>query len=436
MDSKTNQDRSHVFVAGASGFIGRHITRALTNAGHRVTACVRNPKGFQLKFPGIHAIYGDFTKDLEAFDWLPRLKGVDVVVNAIGIIRESSSQSFDAIHRDGAIALFDACEKAGIKKVVQLSALGADDSASSRYHRSKREADKYLTGLKTDWVILQPSVIYGPGGESTAFFKALAALPLIPLVDAGEQRLQPIHIDDLTRAIVQTVESDELNRLIIQIVGPTPIAVKELLTELRSWLGFGKARFVSIPYSLSLFLGRLGRLFQASLVTPETIRMLQQGSTGEVSSFIDRFGFRPKSLGDALIESPSQQSDRWHAKLYFLKPMLRLSIAFLWIYTGIISAFVYPKTSSLALLARTGIPHDVAPLALYGAAALDFCLGLATLLRYRLTIVGLIQIALIIIYTFLISVGIPELWTHPFGPISKNVPLLVATLIMISLEER
>jgi nucleoside-diphosphate-sugar epimerase len=435
MDSKSDQDRLNVLVTGASGFIGSHITPALTNAGYRVTACVRNPKGFQLRFPGIHAIYGDATKDLQASDWLPRLKVVDVVVNAIGIIREIVSQFFDAVHRDGPMALFDACEKAGIQKVIQLSALGADDSAFSRYHRSKREADKYLTGLKTDWVILQPSIVYGPGGESTAFFKALAALPLIPLIDTGEQQLQPIHIDDLTRAIVQTIESNNLNRLIIEIVGPTPITVKELLSELRSWLGFGKARFVSIPYSLSLFVGRLGKLFQASLVTPETIRMLRQGSTGEVSSFIDRFGFKPKSLGDALIESPSQQSDRWHARLYSLKPMLRLSIAFLWIYTGIVSAFIYPKPSSFALLARVGIPNAVAPLALYGAAALDFCLGLATLFRYRLTIVGLIQIALILIYTLLISVGIPELWTHPFGPISKNVPLLVATLIMIFMEE-
>jgi len=136
-----------------------------------------------------------------------------------------------------------------------------------------------------------------------------------------------------------------------------------------------------------------------------------------------------------LVETPAQQADRWHARLYFLSPLLRLSIGLLWLFTGITSAFFYPAEHSYALLAQVGITGLLAPVALYGAAMLDVALGIATLARYRIQLIGLVQICLILVYSILISVGPSELWLHPFGPVTKNIPLIVATLIMMAMEE-
>ena len=426
--------KMRILITGASGFIGGHLARALSRQGHAVIACARDPQRIGAQLPDLETVAADFANDLDVSDWLPRLAGVDIVINAVGIIHESRRQSFAALHRDAPCALFQACAESGIRKVFQISALGADEAAVSRYHLSKRAADDYLSGLDLNWVILRPSIVYGPGARSMSFFKALAALPLTPLVGHGDQPAQPIHIDDLVGAVMRLLGPDSPASLRIDAVGPEPITMIAMLEKLRRWLRLKPARPLRLPYSFSLFIGRLGGLLRNMLVTEETIGMLQRGNTADVAPFVRVLGFRPATLDEILAAAPATQSDLWYARLYFLAPLLRLSIAVLWIASGIISAFVYPRALSDALLAAVGITGLAAPLALYGAATLDFVLGVATLTGYRLRLVGLTQIALIIAYSIVISAGMPELWMHPFGPLTKNIPLIAATFVMIATQ--
>ena len=425
-----------ILVTGASGFIGSHIVQALLRTGHEVTACVRTTRAVKQRWSKINVIQADFSRDHNEQIWLARLKNIDVVINAVGIIREQGKQTFEALHTRAPCALFRASQKAGINRVIQISALGADESAFSQYHLSKRAADRCLMSLNLDWVILKPSIVYGPGAKSMAFFKALAALPIIPLVDAGDQPVQPIHIDDMIRAILQTLQPETPSQLIIEIVGPRPITMKKIFIQLRDWLGMGKARFISLPYKIALRAGRWGGFSGNTPMTAEVIQMLHKGNTGDVTPFIKQFGFSPASFEDTLKHTPAQQSDKWHAGLFFLRPCLRFSIAFLWIFTGIISAFVFPLEHSYAMLAKAGITKIWAPILLYAASATDIALGIATLLAYRLHLVGLIQISVILLYTFIITFSQPDQWLHPFGPVSKNLPLIVATLIMLVLERK
>jgi hypothetical protein len=116
--------------------------------------------------------------------------------------------------------------------------------------------------------------------------------------------------------------------------------------------------------------------------------------------------------------------------------MLRYSIGLLWIYTGIVSAFLYPVEYSYNLLAAVGVTGIWAQVMLYGAASVDLMLGIATLLAYRLPLIAFMQIVIIALYTAIITVALPEYWLHPFGPISKNLPLIIATLIMVVLQRR
>lgn len=426
----------NILITGSSGFIGGHITAALINEGYRLSVCVRNAKSAQQRWPQARVITADFSRDHDIAGWAERLKGIDVVINAVGIIREVGSQTFKSVHTDAPCALFKACTQAGVEKVIQISALGADEAAYSQYHLSKRAADECLMAQDLNWSILMPSIVYGPGAKSMAFFRALAALPLTPIVDMGDQAVQPVHIDDLVRVVLRLAEPSKLNKLRVEIVGPEPVTIKEIYLRLRHWLGMGRARFVSIPYRLALLAGYFGGFLGNAPMTKESIQMLRRGNTADATHFIRQFGFIPISFEESLKRTPSQQADCWHARLYFLKPLLRLSIAFLWCYTGVVSAFVFPVDQSYFMLSKAGITGFFASAMLYGAAAIDVALGIATLIRYRLQLVGLIQIAVIILYTIVISLSQPEYWVHPFGAISKNIPLIVAIMVMLALEKK
>ena len=430
-----------VLIAGASGFIGGRLVSALRHE-HEIVAAVRRPRALRQRFPDIEAVAVDFAVPRTVDEWLPLLQRVDAVVNAVGIIHETGRNSFEQLHHRAPCTLFQACRAAGVRKIIQISALGADEHASSRFHVSKRAADDCLRQLDSDWTILQPSLVYGPGGKSAYLFKALAALPALPLIAGGEQLVQPIHVDDLVAAVnallrpapAAPTAAPGAARRTVAAVGPQPLRVRDMLGTYRDWLGMGTLHSFSIPFALALRMARLAEVLGARMVTRDTLSMLARGNSADAAALTAATGVAPRSLATALREQPAEQPDRWHARLFFLRPALRIALGLLWLFSGIVSLGLYPLAHSYALLAEVGIAGPWAPFALYGAALLDVLLGIATLARYRIRLVGQLQIALMLAYSLLISIGPAELWLHPFGPVTKNIPLIVATLIMIALE--
>ncbi|MCU7837819.1 MAG: SDR family oxidoreductase [Candidatus Thiodiazotropha sp. (ex Troendleina suluensis)] len=425
-----------ILITGATGFIGSHLIQRLLSEGHQVFGAVRDQDAAKQLWPNLGFVQSDYVTDHAAAEWLPRVEGMDVVINTVGIIREQGYQRFSSLHTKAPIALLQACEKAAVKKVIQISALGADEGAFSQYHLSKKAADDYLSTLDLNWLILMPSIVYGQGAKSMAFFKAIAALPWVPLVDSGSQPIQPIHISDLTKLISSVVESKSSFKRRMEIVGPVPITIKDLYSKLRHWFGLGSPRFFSMPYSVALQLAYWGGFLGNTPITTETVAMLSKGNTGDASQFVDQTGHFPISIDQQLIHTPSQESDRWHAMLYFLRPILRLSIAFVWLFTGIISILVVPIETSYTMLSKAGINGLFAPLMLYSAATIDLLLGIATLFRYRTSWTGWTQISIVLLYTLIITISQPEQWIHPFGPVTKNAPFILAILIMMVLEKR
>src|SRR5271166_4293334 len=177
-----------VLIAGAGGFIGHHIAIEAAGAGHEIVACGRNADSIQMRFPSWKVISCDFTKDT-AEDWLERLAGIDAVINAAGIFQSKGKNRIEAVHVAGPRALFEACAQLGISKLVQISALGADNRAGSQFHRTKLEADDYCLALASKhglkgWTVIRPSLVIGRGGQSSALFAALGALPWPPRLGA------------------------------------------------------------------------------------------------------------------------------------------------------------------------------------------------------------------------------------------------------------
>jgi uncharacterized protein YbjT (DUF2867 family) len=423
-----------IFLTGASGFIGGHILQALLASGHEVVAAVRRPDRFPAR-EHCTAVALDFSLPPAPEQWAARLQGIDAVINGVGIIGEDRRSRFDDLHHRGPVALFQACTEAGVHKVIQISALGADDTAFSRYHRSKKAADDFLASTDLDWAILQPSMVYGAGGASFTLFSALAALPVVPLIGDGSQRLQPVHVDDVVAAVLRLLQPDSPRRIRVTLPGPEVVTLAELLSRLRSWLGYRPAPVWRVPFGLVLTMGELVGSLVASPLNGEALRMLQHGNTGDPAGLTRLLGHPPKSLQNALTESPARQSERWHAGMFFLMPALRYALAFLWIWSGLTSALLFPQSESYALLAEVGVSGIAAPVALYGLSLLDVALGLAFLARYRVKLAAALQVGLMVAYTAIIGILLPHFLLHPYAPLIKNLPLIVATCLIIVTEE-
>ena len=381
----------------------------------------------------MRAVAADFTRDFEPDVWLPRLHGVDVVINAVGIIREQGTQTFDAIHTRAACALFAACARSGVRLVIQISALGADEHARSRYHLSKKRADDFLSALPLHSVIVQPSVVFGPGGGSARLFSMLSSLPLIGLPGRGGQQMQPVHVDDVAAAIVALLEHPLPSGSRLPVVGPEAMSLRAYLLALRQALGLGRAFFVPMPMPAMWLAASAGKWLPGSLLEPETLQMLERGNVADPAPITALLGRAPRPVQHFFTDPPAA---RLRAQLDWLLPLLRASIALVWIVTGIVSLGLYPVADSYALLARVGITGALAPLMLYGAALLDLVFGIATLCLKRRYLLWLAQIVVIVFYTAIISWRMSDFWLHPYGPLLKNLPMLAAILLLLELEKR
>jgi uncharacterized protein YbjT (DUF2867 family) len=278
-----------ILLTGASGFIGRNVAAVLARAGHEVRPLSRRD--------GV-----DASRMLAPGDWLPHLQGVDAVVNGIGIIGPDPyrrSQRFATLHTQAPIALFRACVRAGVRRVVQISALGADETAFSAYHLSKRAADDGLRALDLDGFILRPSLVYGLDGSSAKLFLRLAKLPLLPVVDDGQQRLQPVHISDVTATVLRSLTTTA-SRQTLDIAGPETITYAEWLQRMREAQGLPRARLLRVPFAPMLALACAGRYF-SPMLSPENLRMLDAGSQADVRPLTRFLGRPPRPFAPRLF---------------------------------------------------------------------------------------------------------------------------------------
>lgn len=430
-----------ILLTGASGFIGQHVLRALLAAGHHVVCALRTPPpgadpGADPRLSHVHA---DFAHDTEQSVWLARLSGIEAVINTVGIFRESGAQTFERLHTRAPQALFAACAASGkVHTVIQLSALGADAEADTPYHLSKKAADDYLSSLPLRAYIVQPSLVYGKEGASAQVFKTLASMPVSLRFGSAPQLVQPVHIDDVVAAILgllggRLAPAPGATVQRVPLVGPEALSFTDYLGRLRGALGLGRQIVVPLPGVVARLLAKAGRWLPGALLDEDALRMLERGNTGDVAPITRLLGHPPRPIA-AFITDP--RAERTLAQLGWLLPVLRWSIVAVWIITAIVSFGLYPVEASYDLLARTGIPPILQPPMLYGAASVDLLLGLGIAFLPRRRWLWLAQLALIGFYTVVIAFKLPEFLLHPYGPLTKNLPMLAAIWLLYELEEK
>jgi len=424
----------NILLTGANGFIGRYLFANLTTAGHNVIPAIRHRNETDDRLSQGRSIAIDFNRDTRPEDWMPRLAGIDAVINCAGILQKRIGQSIEAIHADAPKALFTACQNAGVKRVIQISAISAEEGAGTAYASTKRVADSFLTSTELEWVILRPSLIYAAGASGgTALFRALAALPfVIPVIGKGEQPFQPIYIDDLSATVLRILDLPAIRRVIIDPVGPEIITLRQLLIDLRRWLGLPPGRIIEIPISLVRIAALMGNILGGP-INSTAIQQLVFGNAGNSAKFIETTDIQPRRWSDVLSAHPSQVQDHWHARLYFLRPILRWALALMWMVSGIVGLGRPPGITSQAF-AAFGLSGVAASAVIWASCLFDIGISALLLIRWRPRWIALIQIAVVSAYTIELTYAEPSLWTDPFGPLLKNIPIVIAILILGTIE--
>ena len=417
-----------MLVAGATGLIGEALVARLERDGHEVILGVRDTEAAALHWPGRRCLRLDY---IDIGDITRELAGIDVVVNAVGIFAAHGAASFDALHVKGPCSLFEQAARAGVARIVQISALGASSDAVTRYLRSKAQGDACAARFPRSAVIVRPSLVFAPSGSSSALFLRLAALPWLPLPGAGRQLVQPIHLDDLVDGLAALIVHPAPPG-VVDAVGPQPLPFADYLRTLAAPLQL-RPRILPVPMAWALAAARFMQHVPGSLVTPDALAMLAQGSHADPApwqSLLDH----PARAPSAFIADGQMPALRERSVFAALLPLLRASVSLTWLVTAWVSAFVYPRAESLALLSRAQVPDVLAPWALYGAAALDAFLGLLMWLPRWRRLTYHAQFALILFYTLVISLWLPEFWAHPYGPVLKNLPMLALIYLLLKLD--
>ncbi|MDF0606414.1 NAD-dependent epimerase/dehydratase family protein [Neisseriaceae bacterium TC5R-5] len=424
MSSKHNKT---ILVTGAHGFIGGYIVAALRRQGWRVILAVRN-KGQTLAADERAC---DFGHMLDPADWLPLLNDVDAVVNVAGILRETAQQHFATIHLTAPLALAQACVASGGKRFIQISALGSPEDGE--FIASKHRFDDALLALPLNAVVLRPSVVYATSGSygGTSLLRAMAALPGLQLLPGKAQwQLQPLAAEDLAAIVLAAIQSN--NGGLFEVGGPQAITLQDYQQSWRDWLRVPSRYTLHLPTALVSGTVALGEKLGRGPLGATMWRMLQRGNLTQAQAANEvqaAFGVEAHSLDQVLATHPSQVQDRWQAQLYFLAPLLRLTVVLLWLLSA--WAGLLTPTSTIQHLVSGSLLEYAQPVWLARAGAIvDLLLGLWLLSNYRPRAAIVCMLLLLLTYTLSFGCLIPALWLDQLGGLAKNLVLLPALMVL------
>ena len=285
-----------ITIFGGSGFLGRHVVRALCKQGHRVRVAVRHPDlAGHLQPLGrvgqIHAVQANLRYP-DSIDVATR--DADVVINLVGILFERGRQRFETVQTFGAEAVALAASAHGAR-VVHVSALGANEASRSLYARSKAQGEKLVLAAVPTATILRPSIVFGPEDDFFNRFAAMARLlPALPLVGGGHTRFQPVFAGDVASAVLAAVEGHTTPGATYELGGPSVRTFKELM-EFVLAATERKRLLVPLPFGLAAIQAFFLQFAPKPLLTPDQVELLR--SDNVVSEEAKREGRTLAGLG-------------------------------------------------------------------------------------------------------------------------------------------
>ncbi|MBT3351599.1 MAG: complex I NDUFA9 subunit family protein [Nitrospinaceae bacterium] len=294
-----------VFVTGGTGHIGQSVVRLLSEQGHECRILSRDAEATRRwteSIPRAYPTRGDITTSTT--DQLAELvKKFDAVIHIVGVIIEKGGPGFEAVHVGGTRRIVEAAKRAGAKRFIHMSALGAREGAASRYHQTKFAAEQIVRESGLDWTIFRPSIVYGPNDEFLNTFASIARLsPLLPVIGSGRGKLQPIWVEDVARCFVKALEMSETFGETYEMGGDTAHSIKEIM---RLLLGaMGKRRiFVHMPVSIARLKARMFEYMpMRPPFTADQITMLGEDNVCDPAPLKNTFGLSLRPIADYLGE--------------------------------------------------------------------------------------------------------------------------------------
>ena len=428
-----------VLVLGANGFIGSHVAAALSSVGWSVRAGARRIVEPARRAPTFDWVVADFAKLTTAEAWAPLLVGVDAVVNCVGVLQNGSGDSTRAAHVDGPRALIAACEAAGMRRLVHISAVGADDDAGTDYARTKAQTERMIEASGLDWLILRPSLVVDRAAfGGTGLIRALAAFPMFSPVIGGDQIFRPIPLGDLSAAVVAALKPGAPSRQSFDMPGPEPVTMVETLRLYRGWMGLTPAPVIRLPRALAspaLAIGDLlGRLGWSSPIRTTAIKQMDHDVSGQDRGWAQALGVSSRGFTRFLAETPASVQDVWHARLWFVRPVSILTLGLFWLITGLIS-FGPGWDRAVAILHEGGYGRLAGPIAWWGAL-LDVVLGLMLFVRPWTARVAIFMCLATVGYLIAGTTSLPHFWIDPLGPWLKVLPMMALCLFVAATDAR
>jgi uncharacterized protein YbjT (DUF2867 family) len=422
-----------IVLLGASGFIGSAVAARLTADGHEVVAVSRHSFN-----PGLIPLVQcalDISRMRRAEDWLPVLEGADAVVNCAGTLQDAPGESTTGVHATGVGTMFSACEIAGVRRVIHVSAAGVDRQTSA-FSKSKFAGEQALMSSKLDWIILRPSVVIGrPAYGGSALLRGLAALPIMPVLpNTGLLRL--VHLDDVVETISIFLKPGAKTRQVVDLVGPRTWRFDDAIRLFRRWLRWRPAAAVRVPAWVASVVYRLGDmagwLGWRPPIRSTAQREIVHGAVGDPSQWQQLTGIKPRDIEAALASEPASVQERWFAQLYFLKPLVFGVFGLFWLTTGLIS--LGPGWDiGMSLMREGGVGETMGSLAVISGALADIATGLAILYRPTSRYGLLAGLVISITYAVIGTILVPRLWSDPLGPMLKIWPIMVLNLVALAI---
>lgn len=275
MTAKSNSD-TLVTVYGGSGFLGRHVVRALAKRGYRIRVAVRRPELANHLQPlgrvgQIHAVQANvrYQPSVQA-----AAHDASILVNLVGILFERGRQRFDAVHTAAAEHVASAASTHGAR-LVHVSAIGASDDSPSHYGRTKAQAEKLVLSAAPAATIMRPSIVFGPEDDFFNRFAAMARIsPALPLVGGGRTRFQPVFVGNVAQAIAKAVDGEARAGTIYELGGPEVKTFKEILQFVLATIE-RKRLLVPLPFALARLQAMFLQYFPTPPLTPDQVDLLR-----------------------------------------------------------------------------------------------------------------------------------------------------------------
>ena len=423
-----------ILIIGVSGLIGRQLYSTLSQEGHDVVGCSRKRVAF-IKWQLLN-----FKQSLH--EWESQLQEVELVINAVGIFKQSKQQSFAAIHESGPKILFEACQNLNVK-VMQISAIGAEkDNPLNEFLQSKRKADQYLLKQKQANIILYPGIVLGEQGRSTRQLSVLALMNCMPLVFGRHKELPVVSLQQLMSTIIKLIESWPSKSLSISLLAK-PETMENLLNNLRCWMGMKNGRFIYIPKMLvnsffflfpTLSMGAFNKQSFAMASEYQYDNNLEKQMTITVHTKNKVASLLGQTASESLLNDQATERFRKEMKNRLLFYINLIVLGVIWILSGLSSLINIEQ--SRELISIIGVSELLGDWIIYVAAMGDIFLGIilwGCLLNTRfIRKVVYLQIGVMLIYSLIISIAAPIFWLHPFAPVVKNLAMIVLSLYLLT----